>query len=126
MDVAPQQIRVRVLNGSGHPGLGRAADHALAATGFHTDNAPTTAQGPLTPHTVIGYDPRWDRSAQSLATALPGAELHQTPNQGPVLTVTLGTQFTDASKAVRKVRAQEPAQEGSGSGAVKGDEVVCP
>ncbi|MFE7116372.1 LCP family protein [Streptomyces sp. NPDC057654] len=126
VDVAPQQIRVRVLNGSGHPGLGRAADHALAATGFHTDNAPTTATTAPEPHTVIGYDPRWDRSAQSLATALPGAELRQVPNQGPVLSVTLGTQFTDASKGVQKVRAQEPAQQSDSAGAVKGDEVVCP
>ncbi|MEV0280964.1 LCP family protein [Streptomyces sp. NPDC050610] len=126
VDVAPQQIRVRVLNGSGHPGLGRAADHALAATGFNTDKAPTTAQGSPTPHTVVGYDPRWDRSAQSLATALPGAELRQVPNQGPVLTVTLGTQFTDAAKGVRKVRAQEPPQDSDSARAVKGDEVVCP
>ncbi|MEV0265917.1 LCP family protein [Streptomyces sp. NPDC050617] len=126
VDVAPQQIRVRVLNGSGHPGLGRAADHALAATGFNTDKAPATAQGTPMPHTVVGYDPGWDRSAQSLAAALPGAELRQVPNQGPVLTVTLGTQFTDAAKGVRKVRAQEPAQDSDSARAVKGDEVVCP
>ncbi|WP_435858804.1 LCP family protein [Streptomyces varsoviensis] len=126
VDVAPQQIRVRVLNGSGRPGLGRAADRALADTGFRTDAAPTTAQGPLVPQTIVGYDPRWDRSAKSLATALPGSELRQVPNQGPVLTVTLGTTFTSPTKGVHKVRPQDPQQTGAETRPIKGDEVVCP
>lgn len=71
--------------------------------------------------TVVEYDPRWDRSARSLSTALPGSELRAVPGQGPVLKVTVGTDFKD----VRKVKVA-PTPSSDDPEVVKGDEVVCP
>ncbi|MEU1146577.1 LCP family protein [Streptomyces sp. NPDC005863] len=122
VDVSPQQVRVQVENGTGAPGLGKKVDAGLRATGFQTTGAPADVPGAAArpaPRTVIAFDPRWDRSAKSLATALPGAELRPVPGQGPTLKVIAGTDF----KEVRRVRAED-AQQGE-FGAIRGDEVTC-
>ncbi|WP_436845500.1 LCP family protein [Streptomyces shenzhenensis] len=119
VDVSPQQIRVQVENGTDTAGLGKQVDAALAATGFATTGQPVTSAEHDVRRTVIVYDPRWDRSARSVAAALPGSELRAVPAQGPVLKVIAGADFHD----VRKVKAQPPTQ--GESGAVRGDEVVC-
>ncbi|MGW3952606.1 LCP family protein [Streptomyces sp. NPDC004752] len=119
VDVAPQEIRVQVENGTGTEGLAKRVDAALAATGFATTGHPVTSAERDVRRTVIVYDPRWDRSARAVALALPGSELRAVPAQGPVLKVIAGADFHD----VRKVKAQPPAQ--GESGAVRGDEVVC-
>ncbi|WP_449657471.1 LCP family protein [Streptomyces pathocidini] len=116
VDVAPQRVRVRVDNGTGRAGLGGRVTRELRASGFATQppgNAPAPAK-----RTVITYDPRWDRSARTVAAALPGAELRAVRGQGPVMRVTLGSDFRE----VRKVRGTP--QRGVG-GAVTGDQVTC-
>ncbi|MEV6115853.1 LCP family protein [Streptomyces sp. NPDC052109] len=118
VEVDPRQVRVLVANGTGTVGLGKRVDAALAATGFATTRQPVTAPAHV-PHTVISYDPRWDRSARSLAAALPGAELRAVPGQGPMLRVTAGADF----KNVHRVRFDDPAQ--PQQTAVRGSEVVC-
>lgn len=118
--VAPQQIRVQVENGTTTTGLGRRVDSALAATGFRTTGRPTTAKDHAVRRTVVAYDPRWDRSAKSLATALPGSELRAVPGQGPLLKVIAGADF----KQVARVRAEDQHQ--GEFGVVTGDQVVCP
>nr|WP_189957826.1 LCP family protein [Streptomyces alanosinicus] len=118
VDVDPRQIRVQVANGTGTMGLAGRVDAALAATGFATTRRPATAPAHV-PHTVIFYDPRWDRSARALAAALPGSELHPVPGQGPMLKVTAGEDF----KEVHQIRFEDPAQ--PQQAAVRGDEVVC-
>ncbi|MEU1133511.1 LCP family protein, partial [Streptomyces sp. NPDC005900] len=123
VDVSPQQIQVQVENGSGAPGLGKRVDAELRATGFRTTGLPTDAPNAATapfPRTVVAYDPRWDRSAKTLATALPGCEMRQVERQGAVLKVIAGKDF----KAVRPVRAEDELQ--GEFGAVTGDEVICP
>ncbi|MFF1381417.1 LCP family protein [Streptomyces sp. NPDC058308] len=120
--VSPQQVRVQVDNGTGTPGLGQRVDAALAATGFQTTRTPTDVPGAAARpavRTVVAFDPRWDRSAKALATALPGAELRAVPGQGATLKVIAGTDF----RAVRAVRAEDVHQ--GEFGAVTGDEVVC-
>ncbi|MFJ8793946.1 LCP family protein [Streptomyces sp. NPDC102462] len=119
VDVAPQQIRVQVENGTGTAGLGKRVDAALAATGFATTGRPVTSSEREVRHTVVVYDPRWDRSARSVAAALPGSELRAVPDQGPVLRVIAGADFHE----VHKVKAPPPAQ--GRPGAVRGDEVLC-
>ncbi|MET9379927.1 LCP family protein [Streptomyces sp. NPDC002928] len=119
VEVAPQQIQVQVENGTVTAGLGRRVDAALAATGFRTTRRPVNAIDHTVERTVIAYDPRWDRSAKSLATALPGSELRAVQGQGPVLKVIAGSDFRE----VRKVRAEDPRQ--GQFGAVRGDEVGC-
>ncbi|MFI9730270.1 LCP family protein [Streptomyces sp. NPDC052092] len=117
--VDPRQIRVQVENGTRTPGLGRRVDAALSATGFATTKAPVNADRQDVRRTVVAYDPRWDRSARSLATALPGSELRAVKGQGATLKVIAGTDF----EKVQKVRAQDPGQ--GELGVVRGDEVSC-
>ncbi|MBE8474068.1 LCP family protein [Streptomyces justiciae] len=117
--VAPQQIRVQVENGTATAGLGKRVDAQLAATGFRTTHQPVTSANRAVKRTVVVYDPRWDRSAKSLAAALPGSELRAVRGQGAVLKVIAGADF----KEVRKVRAEDPYQ--GEFGVVTGDEVGC-
>ncbi|WP_327403555.1 LCP family protein [Streptomyces sp. NBC_01288] len=119
VDVAPQQIRVQVENGTATGGLGKRVDAALAATGFRTTHQPTSAADHAVRRTVVAYDPRWDRSAKSLSAALPGSELRAVKGQGPVLKVIAGSDF----KQVTRVRATD-VQQGE-FGVVTGDEVGC-
>ncbi|MFI1112785.1 LCP family protein [Streptomyces physcomitrii] len=117
--VDPRTIRVQVENGTGTPGLGKRVDGALRATGFRTTGAPRDAKQRDAARTTVLYDPRWDRSAKSLATALPGSRLHAVRKQGPTLKVLAGKDF----EKVRQVRAEKPRDDGSA--AVRGDEVEC-
>ncbi|MEW2611912.1 LCP family protein [Streptomyces sp. NPDC047880] len=119
VSVAPQQIRVQVENGTRTPGLGRRVDAALASTGFRTTHAPVNSPNRDMKRTVVAYDPRWDRSAKSLATALPGSELRAVKGLGATLKVIAGPDF----ERVRKVRAEDPGR-GEYS-VVRGDEVSC-
>ncbi|MFG2643788.1 LCP family protein [Streptomyces sp. NPDC048370] len=120
VDVAPKTIRVQVYNGTRTDGLGRKVDDALRATGFDTTRAPRTGEGAELRRTLVEYDPRWDRSAKSLAAALPGAELRAVKGRGPTMRVVAGLDY----KGVTPVRADEP--ETGPFEAVTGDRVVCP
>jgi LCP family protein required for cell wall assembly len=118
VEVDPRRIRVQVANGTSTIGLAKRVDGLLAAAGFAATHRPVTAPAHV-PHTVITYDPRWDRSARSLAAALPGAELRAAVGQGPLLKVTVGPDF----KGVGKVRYEDPSR--PEQNVVRGNEVVC-
>ncbi|WP_456293841.1 LCP family protein [Streptomyces rubiginosohelvolus] len=120
VDVAPKDVKVQVYNGTPKDGLGRTVDEALRATGFTTTEAPLNGEVRELKRTLVEYDPRWDRSAKSLTTALPGSELKAVKGQGPQMKVTVGSDFTK----VQRVKA-ETRQTGEFS-TVTGDEVVCP
>ncbi|WP_455351447.1 LCP family protein [Streptomyces sp. SYSU K217416] len=120
VDVPPRQIRVHIENGTAVDGLGGRIDRALKATGFNTTGTPGNAARQDVRRTVVSYDPRWNRSARSLAVALPGAQLRPVKGLGPTLRVTAGTDFTK----VTPVRA-DAAYEGE-FGVVTGDQVICP
>ncbi|WP_428986186.1 LCP family protein [Streptomyces pyxinae] len=119
VEVSPQQIRVQVYNGTRLHGLGATVDSALRSTGFSTTRTPLNGDRRDVARTVISFDPRWDRSARSLATALPGSVLHPVSGQGATLKVTAGENFT----AVVPVRA-ENAYQGE-FGTLTGDQVIC-
>ena len=120
VDVAPQQIRVQVYNGTPKDGLGQDLDAALRRTGFNTTRAPLTGGPRDVRRTLVAYDPRWDRSAKSLATALPGSELRAVRGQGATMRVIAGSD----SGTVRPVKARNP---GPGEfDAMRGDQAVCP
>ncbi|MEU8528726.1 MULTISPECIES: LCP family protein [Streptomyces] len=119
VDVPPQQIRVQVYNGTRTDGLGRKVDAALRGTGFDTTSAPLNGTGPQLRRTLVTYDPRWDRSARSLAAALPGCELKAVKGQGRTLRVTAGADY----RGVTPVRPEETHQ--GEFDAVTGDQVVC-
>ncbi|MFF2654738.1 LCP family protein [Streptomyces sp. NPDC058045] len=118
VDVAPAEIRVQVANGTATEGLAQRVDSALRGTGFRTTGVPVNAPGHEVRRTVIEYDPRWDRSAKSLAVALPGSELKEAKGRGPLMKVIAGSDF----RHITRVRA-EP-QPGT-QRAVNGDEVTC-
>ncbi|MEU6406108.1 LCP family protein [Streptomyces sp. NPDC046985] len=119
VEVSPRDIRVRVENGTGTAGLGRRANAALASAGFVAAVAPVDAKERDVRRTVVLYDPRWDRSARSLAAALPGSELRAAPGQGPTLRVIVGRDY----RTVQAVRSDEPGQ--NTAQVVRGDEVQC-
>ncbi|MER8009376.1 LCP family protein [Streptomyces sp. NPDC094149] len=119
VEIAPRQIRVQVENGTATGGLGRRVDAALAGAGFSTTHVPANAADRKVARTVVAYDPRWDRSARSLAAALPGSELRAVKGLGPTLKVIAGADF----KGVRKVRAEDATQ--GRFETVTGDQVVC-
>ncbi|EFG64782.1 membrane protein [Streptomyces sp. SPB074] len=122
VDVPPQQISVRVLHGTGAGDEAERVAKALRATGFAARTAATGTAGPA--RTTVSYDPGWDRSAKSLATALPGAALVRHKGLAATLEVTVG----EDHPAVTKVRAEDPSQAPKENkyGAVRGDEVTCP
>ncbi|MFB7597972.1 LCP family protein [Streptomyces sp. NPDC056160] len=119
VEIPPQRIRVQVENGTGTVGLGRRVDTALAAVGFGTTRAPVDARERGVKRTVVLYDPRWDRSARSLAAALPGSELRAVPGQGATLRVIAGSEYRE----VRKVRVRAVNQDTTE--VVRGDQVAC-
>lgn len=73
VDVAPEQIRVQVYNGTPKDGLGQDVDEALRATGFNTTRAPLNGGPHDLRRTLVTYDPRWDRSAKSWPPRCPAA-----------------------------------------------------
>ncbi|MEV6950741.1 LCP family protein [Streptomyces sp. NPDC051183] len=119
VDVAPQQVRVQVENGTRIDGLGGRVDAALRATGFDTTRAPGNAASRDVKRTVITYDPRWDRTARTVSTALPGSELRAVAGQGRTVVVIAGADY----RKVVAVRAEDPYQ--GEFGVVTGDQVVC-
>ncbi len=104
VDVAPDTIRVQVYNGTRTDGLGRKVDDALRGTGFATTRTPRTAPGAEREHTVVEYDPRWDRSAKSLAAALPGARLEAVTGRGGTLRVIVGADYKGCGRCGRRSR----------------------
>ncbi|MFI2642988.1 LCP family protein [Streptomyces sp. NPDC018610] len=119
VEVAPQRIRVQVENGTDTAGLGRRVDTALAAAGFVTTKAPVDSPERGVKRTAVLYDPRWDRSARSVAAALPGSELRAVPGMGATLRVIAGADY----RAVRPVRVEDPVKRAAQ--VVRGDEVSC-
>nr|WP_308365694.1 LCP family protein [Streptomyces sp. ISL-86] len=119
VDVAPQQIRVQVENGTRIDGLGGRVDAALRDTGFDTTRAPGNGASREVKRTVVAYDPRWDRSARTVSTALPGSELRAVAGQGRTVLVIAGADY----RKVVPVRAEDPYQ--GEFGVVTGDQVVC-
>ncbi len=119
VEVSPQQIRVQVYNGTPTAGLGAKVDTALKSTGFRTTGAPANWPRRNLARTMVFFDPRWDRSARSLAAALPGCELRPAPGLGATLKVSAGANYS----GVLPVKA-ENAYQGE-FGVVTGDQVVC-
>lgn len=120
VDVKPADIRVQVYNATRTDGLGKQVDDALRATGFRTTGAPLAAGVRDVKRTQVLYDPRWDRSARSLAAALPGSELRAVKGQGGTLKVMAGSEY----RTVAPVRVE--ATPAGRFEAMTGDQVACP
>jgi LCP family protein required for cell wall assembly len=93
LTIPPDQISVRVYNGSTTVGLGTKASQELSGRGF-TIAGPaqdwrTNAVGP----TMLRYDARYSASIRTLAAAVPGARLVPVPGLGHTLQVVIGSQY---------------------------------
>lgn len=92
LTVAPQAVRVAVLNGAGTPGLGRTAAHDLSRAGFVVVGSPAN-RGTGATRTVVRYGPSRADAARTLAAAVPGATLEQDPALGSTLEIVLGSSY---------------------------------
>ncbi|WP_246530980.1 LCP family protein [Streptomyces bathyalis] len=125
VSIPPSGIQVQVDNGTDREGLAGGVEKKLDGTGFATTGAPGSADRRDVSRTTISYDPRWDRSARTLAKALPGAKLVEEPGRGPVMRVLVGKKH----HSVRKVHlsstssgAPSPSAGSGNNGAVTGGE----
>jgi LCP family protein required for cell wall assembly len=130
VDVAPGRVWVQVLNGTTTPGLGARAYDELAGLGFRMTGPPRDASAPSPePHTIVRHDPAYDRSAATVAAALPGSVLMPAPNLGRTIEVVVGPGYA----GVTPVRVASPAPVPGASGPASepvfrtttGDEVAC-
>jgi LCP family protein required for cell wall assembly len=93
--VAAEDVRVRVLDTSGVPGLGRRVADELAAAGFQVVAGPL-AVGAGTARTTVRHGPEKADSARTLAAAVAGARLEPVQSLGTVLDLVVGADSTGA------------------------------
>ena len=96
LTTAASDIRIKVLNGSGTPGLGTKAAAALTKQGFVVTSVGTAASSDYAQTTVV-YDPRYDESARTLAYASKSS-VSKATGSGRTLTLIVGTDWTGTQK----------------------------
>ncbi len=96
--VAPGKVTVAVFNGTSTTGLGTKAANDLAGVGFAVSGRAQNAPSPVGSATVVGYDPRYDQSARTVAAAIPGSTLTAVAGLGRTIRVTVGTSYAGAHK----------------------------
>lgn len=98
LTVAPANIRVKVLNGTGVTGKAKAAGDELATRGFSIAGLGNAATENVA-STVIRYAPEKFDSARTLQAAVPGSTLQLSATAGSELTLILGKDYA-GTKAV--------------------------
>jgi hypothetical protein len=78
--------------------VARIAASDLRSLGFQVVDVSKAEQDH--PTTVVRHDPRFDRSAASVATALRGAPLEAEPGQGRTVRIILGQDYTGVDEIV--------------------------
>lgn len=130
--VPPGEVRVRVLNGSGAPGLAGRATEDLRRVGFVIDAPAANAVTTGAKETVIYYDPAYDVSARTVAAALPGARLEAKPDLESTIWVVAGSSYTTARKVVVEAApaataaAAQPPLAPESTHTRTADQAVCP
>ncbi|MGL5864920.1 MAG: LCP family protein [Dermatophilaceae bacterium] len=106
LTVRPDQVEaVRVLNGSGTPGLARQAVAALEVQGFtglDVDEAQVSAAG-----TVVAYSGTDPDDARTVAAAFPGSRVARAGGLGDTVQVTLGQRSLPVAEVPNR-RGSEP------------------
>ena len=108
---APGSVKVRVINGSGTPGLAAKNSTALSGLGF-TVGSPSN--GPRQPDTTITYPAGMEGQAKAVAAHVPGAAVAVSSSVTEV-TLTLGTDGHQVSTG-----SGSPATGGSAGGSTGG------
>jgi LCP family protein required for cell wall assembly len=80
--IPPQQISIKVLNGTLVTGLGARTKSALVAYGFRVPDEPGNTTRKDHGKTVVRYGKGQEASARVVAAAIPGAELRQVDIKG--------------------------------------------
>jgi LCP family protein required for cell wall assembly len=107
LTVPPSRIAVKVLNGTGIPGLGARTKADLLKAGFQVPTAPGNTTRTDFQNTVIRYGPGRGDSVRTVAAALPGAELRQANVQG--IEVIVGRKYPGARKVTVAAAAATPS-----------------
>ncbi|NJQ17140.1 LCP family protein [Streptomyces bohaiensis] len=130
VELAPEEVRVRVENASTTAGLAARADEQLAATGFTTagltaEDDPGSAATSQS-RTTITHGPERRAEAAALRAPLPDAQLREVADHGDELLVAVGEDF-DRVQPVRDGRRPMSSQEwkDGGFGAATGDQIIC-
>jgi LCP family protein required for cell wall assembly len=97
--VAPSDIRVELVDGTGRPAVARIAASDLTSLGFEVVDVRRGEREDQTT-TVVRHDPRYDRSAATVATALRGARLEVERGQGRTMSIVLGRDYTGVDELV--------------------------
>ena len=129
VEVAPDQVTVRVFNGTATQGLGTRAHNDLAGLGFSMAGSPRNSTASDGVRTIIRFDPRWDRSVESVKAALPGAVAEPVTGLGATIEVVVGSSYAGVT-AVRTASAADdtPTADTSANptySSKSGDEVSC-
>lgn len=90
--VAPQDVQLRVLNGTGRVGVASEAAAQLRTAGFDVVEV-TDAESFVHVKSVIRHAPQYDGAARTLSATLPGAAVRSKNNVGNVLELVIGQDF---------------------------------
>lgn len=97
ISVAPAQVRLSVLNGSGRSGLAAQAAAGLRRDGFTVVRVGNTVP---TDHTVVRYGAGREEAARTVAAAVPAATLVADASLPDALALVLGPDFTSVQPVV--------------------------
>lgn len=110
LKTAPENIKVKVLNGTTTPGLAKKAADALKSEGYtvvSVGNADNTDYAT----SVVKYDPNWDQSAKTLTFAVEGATSEEATGGKDVITLIVGSNFTEIRPVtISKAAADQTAK----------------
>ena len=122
--VAPQNIRVRVLNGTGKKGIAHQVAQQLAADGFNIVGVGDADSASYT-QTFVRYGTTKNESSETLAAAVPNSVRQLDGSLGGVLQIVIGSDFTSVV-AVHVTGAPTPQPSATPSlNVVTAQEDVC-
>jgi hypothetical protein len=93
LSVAPADISISVLNGSGQAGAAAKTAADLTAEGFHAVVAGDASRTDYT-KTVVEYGPTKVQSTQTVHAAIPGSKREATSTLGSTITVIVGSSYS--------------------------------
>lgn len=88
----PQRVRVRVLNGTGQPGLATRAAGDLRRAGFSVVGVGNVGSGAYA-SSVVRHNPGYDESGRTLAGAVVGSRAEPAPQLSSVLELIVGQDY---------------------------------
>ncbi|WP_106403520.1 LCP family protein [Actinocorallia populi] len=111
LTVPPEQIDVRVRNGTGVTGVAKKASAGLTAAGFRAPWVTGVVQRRDIKPTLIRYGPSRADSARTLAASIPFAELQKVDALGSGIEVVVGSDWARPKKVETAAEAKEPDYE---------------